>query len=63
MDSIFQNGQGGRMTAAASRHTTSGSDEYEKTRPMASALFQRIVLINGLVFATGLTMLAVQRCG
>lgn len=47
------------MTAAASRPAASGPDVHG-ARPTATALFRRIVLINGLVFATGLTVLALS---
>ncbi|GII82276.1 sensor histidine kinase [Sphaerisporangium siamense] len=48
------------MTAAASRHAGPGRDARGRARPMASALLGRIMLINGLVFAAGLTVLALS---
>jgi two-component system sensor histidine kinase UhpB len=48
------------MTTAGSGHAASGPDERRKADPVASALFRRIVLINGLVFASGLTALALS---
>jgi two-component system sensor histidine kinase UhpB len=47
------------MTAAAGRHAASGPDVHG-ARPTVTRLFRRIVLINGLVFAAGLTALALS---
>ncbi|SDL43838.1 two-component system, NarL family, sensor histidine kinase UhpB [Nonomuraea maritima] len=51
-------GRLGDMNAAATRQTVPVQDA--RGRPMASALFRRIALINGLVFTTGLTVLALS---